>query len=267
VSPTPAAGMTIRALPVRSCEEAINLLAAHSQDAEVLYSWHNATDIWQQFGKGYVFVGKWIQQLDHQPHHAITHCPELSATNRGCLPFNCWNRFSLSVVNAIHAWQCSRRQGSVTLPLKDALFPIHRKQLYFYLYGRKGFHEYQAIVPRAFASIYCDTIARFARRHSLTVPLLSIKSFCGKNELLRFSGNGMCIAVNLPRSEKALRMLRHLDEQLMQVGGQPNLIKDSRLPRDVVDACYPEADRFRRLLREYDRTRRYQSELSRRLSL
>jgi decaprenylphospho-beta-D-ribofuranose 2-oxidase len=53
----------------------------------------------------------------------------------------------------------------------------------------------------------------------------------------------------------------------VEVGGIPNIVKDSRLTQAVVRACYPDYDQFRHGVRAFDRHRTFKSELSERLEL
>ena len=62
-------------------------------------------------------------------------------------------------------------------------------------------------------------------------------------------------------------LLEWLDSNLVLYGGRPNLIKDSRLPRQIVEACYPEIDEFRTKLHSFDPKRLFRSEMSERLGL
>jgi hypothetical protein len=51
------------------------------------------------------------------------------------------------------------------------------------------------------------------------------------------------------------------------VGGRPNAIKDSRLPRAVFDATYADCDRFRAIIDDWDPKRVFRSALTTRLGL
>ena len=102
---------------------------------------------------------------------------------------------------------------------------------------------------------------------TVAVTLASAKCFGGDRKLLRFSGEGLCFALNIPRDDRAPAFIAFLDSLLPKLGGIPNLIKDSRLPRAVMESCYGEADEFRSRLKDFDPRRRFRSELSERLCL
>jgi decaprenylphospho-beta-D-ribofuranose 2-oxidase len=99
------------------------------------------------------------------------------------------------------------------------------------------------------------------------ITLASAKLFRGVNRLLRFSGEGICLALNVPRTGRAIRLFEFLDRLVLETRSLPNLIKDSRLSQAVVAAAYPGYEEFRARLRAFDPQRTYRSNLSERLEL
>jgi decaprenylphospho-beta-D-ribofuranose 2-oxidase len=77
----------------------------------------------------------------------------------------------------------------------------------------------------------------------------------------------VCLALDFPRGPRGQRFAAFLDRLTCDLGGLPNIIKDSRLPRAVVEACYPEHEAFRQQLRRLDPERIYRSEVAERLGL
>jgi decaprenylphospho-beta-D-ribofuranose 2-oxidase len=220
----------------------------------------------EDFGGGYVFLGHFVASKS-VPISVSTSAPNLSALERSewCIPL--LNSLTTPLLNAGFRFQQSVLGPTRQIPLEDAFFPIHRTQFYFKLFGRSGFHEYQVLVAPARTSEYLTGIRDYLRRWPVPVTLASAKSFRGKRELLRFSGDGICLALNFPRLHSAGPFLAFLDELVQRVGGIPNIVKDSRLPRHVAEACYPEIHKFRDGLRAFDPSRVYLSELSERLGL
>ena len=104
-------------------------------------------------------------------------------------------------------------------------------------------------------------------RHRVGICLASAKIFRGTQTLLRFDGSGICFALDFPRDGASRRFAEFLDDVVVGLRGLPNLVKDSRLPRRVMEACYPEADAFRLRLKAYDPARLYRSDCSERLGL
>lgn len=264
-SPAPATWVQMRAVPFARAAEGFDRLRLAARDADFAYTWHDMASSKASFGSGYLFEGRFVDKgasavPDEEP-------PVLSSESRG--------RWPVSLISAIAArglnLEFRRRQKSTlqgqVISLQDALFPAHKTQLYFQLFGAAGFREYQAILPDEAIEDYVESVRTYVRERPLPITLSSAKAFAGTRELLRFTGTGICLALNVPAGAAADRLMAFLDERVIALGGLPNIIKDSRLPRAVVDACYPEADRFRSTLHAFDSKRLFRSTLSERLGL
>ncbi len=155
----------------------------------------------------------------------------------------------------------------VRVPLFDAMFPFARRREYFLLYGRPGFAEFQAIVPVHNARSFVTELQKRLLVDRAPGVMLSMKLFLGTQRLLRFEANGVCVTLNLAREARTAEFLSKLDRMCIEAGAIPNIIKDSRLSKETVRACYPECDEFRRRLRDYDPDRSFRSELSQRIGV
>lgn len=265
-SPAPATWVQMRAMSFARAAEGFDRLRLAARGADFVYTWHDMASSKASFGSGYLFEGRFVDKgdalavPDDEP-------PALSSESRG--------RWPVSLIGAITArglnLEFRRRQKSTlqgqVISLQDALFPAHKTQLYFQLFGAAGFREYQAILPDEAIEDYVESVQTYVRERPLPITLSSAKAFVGTRELLRFTGTGICLALNVPGGAAADRLMAFLDKRVIALGGLPNIIKDSRLPRAVVDACYPEADRFRSTLHAFDPKRLFRSILSERLGL
>jgi decaprenylphospho-beta-D-ribofuranose 2-oxidase len=148
-----------------------------------------------------------------------------------------------------------------------SIFPSEGLQFYFNLFGKAGFHEYQALIPDSAFSEYVKQVKSYLRKNQVPITLASAKYFLGQQRLLRFNGAGTCFALNMPKTGRAGKFMAYLDNLIIELGGIPNIIKDSRLPASVVKSQYPEYQDFKESLLAHDPKRLYTSELSERLGL
>ncbi|HEY9216141.1 MAG TPA: FAD-binding oxidoreductase [Ancylobacter sp.] len=264
-SPAPTAWVAVRAAAFADAAQGFTQLRLATGETDFAYTWHDMASPGAGFGSGYLFRARFVEGgAAPSPDDAP---PTLSAESRGRLPVSLLNAMSARGLNMIYRRRQKPLLDGQTVALQDALFPTHKAQLYFLLFGAPGFREYQAIVPEAGIDEYVEAVRGYMRERPLPITLSSAKAFAGSPELLRFTGPGICLALDVPAGPEADRFMTFLDERLMTLGGVPNIIKDSRLPRAAVDACYPEADRFRAALRAFDPKRLFRSELSERLGL
>jgi decaprenylphospho-beta-D-ribofuranose 2-oxidase len=251
-------------------DSGLSLLSEEAVGADFLHSWHDFTRPGSKKSSGVVFVSNFEQISNNE--ESVIDIREIDVRPLGTrrrMPASKYlvNRFSVRILNSAYKKVNSRHTQGKKLDLADALFPIHRLQTYYYILGNNGFHEYQMLLPKNIASNFLSELATIAETLGVPITLASGKLFGGQQDLLRFSGEGICFAINFPRSEQSGRLLKWLDHNLVICGGKPNLIKDSRLPRQVAEACYPGISEFRESLLQFDPKRLFRSEMSERLGL
>jgi len=245
----------------------LKMLQERSATSDFVYTWHDCAPWRRGFGDGIFFEAHFVNDEGKLTSDALSQKSGFSSKTRKKLRFNFINQISQVGINKLFRMKNAGKSQPKQLKLEDALFPIHGNEIYFQLFGSKGFCEYQALLPLDACEEYIDLIEFYVKQKHVTVSLASAKAFKGPQRYLQFSGRGICLAINVPRSKKSIKLLEALDSFLIEKGGRPNIIKDSRLQRNVVDACYPEADQFRNALADFDPNRIFQSSLSKRLGL
>ncbi len=268
--PAPKNALRATFVPVSGLAEAGEVMQSHAAKADLVFSWHDATKGHDTLGPGFVQLGTFDAPPALQPvrrdHKALS--PDTRAPQR--LPL--LNALTTRAMNAAFRFKTPVGEAATEPDLFAALFPIHGvKEAYFHLYGARGFHEHQCLIPAEAAADFEREARCAAKRHAVPITLASGKWFDRQDNapaLLRFTGRGAVIAINCPRTAASRAFLADLDRIMLDAKGRPNLIKDSRLPRAVVEEAMPEAlADFRERLLAHDPERLYQSELSERLAL
>lgn len=250
------------AVAVENPAEGALLMREQAKSNDVVFSWH---DFLRTTDRGIVFVGRLTEEPFPSTSRTATRI--ISPEWRSGLHVAIQGRAITRLMNSAY-YALNRPRGRARrLTFRRALFPIEGREFYFRTFGARGFHEYQAVVPDAHFPHYIEEARRLVKKRDVLITLASGKAFDGDSRLLGFAGKGICFALNMPRNASASALLADLDRLLINVGGRPNIIKDSRLPRDVVEACFPELDEFRSLVRKWDPARVFRSELSTRLGL
>lgn len=252
---------------VASIAEAFAELSRPSSRHDFAYTWHNGAPTRGRFGKGLVITGSIEPGSPVADPLARSYRILPSMPTKGRLPVTVWGGWRTALLNSVFLGANRMRPRCRRESLFDSVFPFARKPMYFRLYGQTGLIESQILVPHAEAPAFAAALEEEILRHQPPVVFVSCKAMGGKQSLLRFEGPGFSLAVNMVRDRRALAFLAVLDELVLQFRAIPSLIKDSRLPRVVVERCYPELKTFRRLLRQVDPSYPYASELSRRLAL
>ncbi len=95
---------------------------------------------------------------------------------------------------------------------------------------------------------FADRLRAMVAEHDVTVGLASLKLFRGVQRWLRFNGNGVCLAIDVPTGERARRFFAAMDNLTLDVEGIVNVAKDSRLSAEFARRVFPDYDRFREAL-------------------
>ena len=227
------------------------------------FGWHDLTRGGSAFGRGVVTECRLVMAA--RAPAGPGRGGEMTAAGRGRLPAGLLNGVSARVMNA--AYRQSLRGGSRVMGLYASMFPFHGREAYYQLYGRGGFHESQVIVPLDQFGAYCEGLQAAVAQTGAVVCFAALKLFAGASDMVRFDGAGASLAIHMARGPAASALLEQVDRLTVALGGRPNALKDSRLPRAVFDASYPEADRFRRFIGAWDGKRVFRSALSERLGL
>lgn len=261
----------IEALRVENLDAGLRSLGSASQGADFVYTWHDLMRAGNRFGEGFLFRATFAPEgqttLGARASDEGHVGPQLTSEGRARLPFGLMNRHTTQWMNAFYRQRFNGKSSRRRVDIRHALFPLESNQIYFDLFGRRGFHEYQFIV----ASEYVDQMTReltdYLQSRKVAITLASAKIFGGESRLLRFNGEGVCLALDFPRDRNAAEMLAFLDTLMLRVHARPNIIKDSRLPREIVEQTYPEIALFRKQRSAFDPERRFRSEVSERLGL
>ncbi|MEJ0058487.1 MAG: hypothetical protein WDM79_02340 [Terricaulis sp.] len=94
-----------------------------------------------------------------------------------------------------------------------------------------------------------------------------MKWFKGAPDLLRFSGEGACISVNIPDGPRAGAFLTALDEAAIEAQGRLNLIKNAHTDAETAARAFPAYEEMRTRLKAWDPKRVFRSAMSERLGL
>lgn len=238
----------------------------NSRNNDFMYSWHDIRKN-KDFGVGIIFNGKFDKSITakNNSEHLISKLnPPQSIKIRSPLPFGIFNSFTRFGINTVFSLKNSSK---IQNSLYKTIYAAENFDYYFSLFGTKGFHEYQVIIPPTAISYFARELKKYIDQNKILITLCSCKYFSEKRSLLRFRADGLCLSLNFPRNAASDKFCVFLDALCIDTGSLPNIIKDSRITKRTIDLCYPEADFFRERLHNFDPKHIFRSELSDRLDL
>lgn len=183
------------------------------------------------------------------------------------LPSGLLNRRIARAFNALY--YARHRDGVECVDYDRFFYPLDGVDHWNRIYGRRGFVQYQALFPpeTAYRGLrrLLETIADSGEAAFLAVLKSSGPATPG---MLSFLYPGTTIALDLPNTGESLRRLvRQLDNLVLDHGGRVYLAKDALSGREAIAAMYPRLDEFRAVKNRVDPQGRFSSSQARRLGL
>ncbi len=136
------------------------------------------------------------------------------------------------------------------------------------LYGRRGFHQYQCVLPLETSAQGLRDLLQ-ATASAGQGSFLSVLKRLGPAAAgpLSFPREGYTLALDFPWRRGTDALLHKLDAIVLRCGGRLYLTKDACMPREMLRAGYPDLDPFLQVRQHLDPGGRLASRQSQRLGL
>lgn len=159
-------------------------------------------------------------------------------------------------------------QGRTSVkPLSEPFFPLDKIHNWNRLYGKRGFHQFQCVVPIASADALRDMLALIAES-GLASPLAVLKRMGpGRAGHMSFPMEGYTLAVDFPNRDGVTALFQRLEDMTVGAEGRIYFAKDALASGRNVAAMYPELDEWRKIVARADPDGAYVTDLVRRLDL
>jgi FAD/FMN-containing dehydrogenase len=185
--------------------------------------------------------------------------------------FPAWtlNSLSMNAFNELYYRLQGRKRRPFIADYESFFFPLDSIGNWNRIYGKRGFIQYQCVLPMATAyegiRALLGTLAVAKRSSFLSV----LKRFGPADQgLLSFPFEGYTLTLDLPVKDATLfPFLDRLDEIVLRHDGRVYLAKDARLKPETFRAMYPRFDEWLKIKRKIDPDGRFDSDLARRLQM
>lgn len=178
------------------------------------------------------------------------------------------NPLSVRLFNAAYYARvpASGRQRRVTV--EKFLYPLDAILSWNRIYGRRGFHQFQCVLPDAEAPAGLRRLLEAVSASGAASFLAVLKTLGGQGRgMLSFPLRGYTLALDFPHRPATAELLARLERITLDHGGRIYLAKDSALSAAGLAAMYPRLGEFRAMLADIDPAGRMTSDMARRLAL
>ena len=178
------------------------------------------------------------------------------------------NSFTVKVFNLIYYGKVRRRVSTKNVSVDSFFYPLDALRNWNRIYGKKGFVQYQFILPKnkSFEGLHeiLTIIARSGKGSFLAV----LKLYGKENEnYLSFPLDGYSLALDFKIEHGLFELLEELDNLVIKYSGRIYLAKDARVSKETFEKGYPRIDDFRDLRSRFGMADIFNSNQSERLAL
>jgi decaprenylphospho-beta-D-ribofuranose 2-oxidase len=255
-------------IKAKNLEEIIELFEKY-KDATYSVAWIDCLKKGKGFGRSILILGE---------HATIEDLPAAKKANplylkpKGKIPFPftlpSWvlNQFTISVFNFLYYGKNFKRVIDNVVPYEPFFYPLDVVQNWNRGYGKKGFVQYQFVLPLEAKQGLVDILKKISDK-GLASFLAVLKVFGKQDSLISFPKEGYTLALDIPIRDGLFEFLDELDQIVLQYGGRLYMSKDARMRPYVLEAGYPRLDEFKSIVKKYNPDHKIKSIQSDRLRL
>ncbi len=222
----------------------------------------------EKLGKGVLVVGNHVK-LDELPAKLrkepllISGKPKLNLPI--FLPNFTLNTFTVWILNKLI--YMIQKSGDEFAHYESFFYPLDMADNWNRAYGKKGFIQYQFVVPFDHGRENIKKILKAITESGCTPFLNVLKKFGNGNRFLSFPMEGYTFAIDFPITKKLKPFTKKLDRMVLDAGGRIYMGKDSFLDEETFKSMYPAYKEWLSIVKKYNPESRFCSDLSRRLGI
>jgi FAD/FMN-containing dehydrogenase len=217
----------------------------------------------KHMGRGILMAGDWASAAEAPRRYPS---PHLRIDMPFTFPDGLLGRPAVAAFNEAYYRKHPARPVDRIVHWETFFYPLDFVGEWRRMYGRRGFTQYQCVIPEAAGHAAVRGLMELLSRSGGASFLCVIKD-CGPEGrgVLSFPMRGTSVALDIPIRAGTQELIDELNRYVIGVGGRIYLTKDQFTRREHFEAMEPRLPRFRELRRRYDPERRIRSAQSARL--
>jgi FAD/FMN-containing dehydrogenase len=239
----------MEAIRFESFDEFLAVSAESDQAYDYTVSWVDLLVGGEALCRGRFFRGNPNQskKLSSRPFHK----KQLPLSVPFNLPSFALNSYTVKAFNEAYYHVQRSKRVNKTVSYEPFFYPLDSIHDWYRLYGKRGFLQYQFLVPEEQSDPAMREIIGRIRSSGEGSFLTVLKNFGSIKSpgMLSFPRPGLNLALDFSyRGKKTLRLLDELDQVVLQAGGRIYPAKDARMSAETFQACFPEWKDFEQFI-------------------
>lgn len=261
LKPVPSNSVVVRKKRIRDLDAYLEAFAQERDRAEYVVGWIDALAAGRHLGRG-VLEAATLSKQD------VPGSPAKVLRLPADMPGFALNAVSVRAFNQLYYSRVPPGGLEVRQAIGKFLFPLDRLHDWNRIYGKRGFHQFQCVVPFGEGREALRAMLELTSKsgHGSFLAVLKAMGPAGMG-YLSFPMPGYTLALDFPNAPGATELIAQLERIACDHGGRTYLAKDSTLSPERLHTMYQELGRFREVLAAVDPHGRMQSDLARRLRL
>jgi len=264
---------TIQLKPIQSSQILQNTLKAQSleevctlfeiNDASTYsVAWIDCQATKRKLGRSLLMLG------EHSSNGDLTSPHKKPLNIHFDMPSGLLNRYSVKGFNALYFNKELHKQSIKSLPYKPYFYPLDALQNWNKLYGKNGFAQYQFVLPIMVGVNGLKKVLSAIAESGEGSFLAVLKMFGEENSnYLSFPLKGYTLALDFKINHKTLKLIKKLDDMIIDMGGRIYLAKDALMSEHLFKIMYPNWEVFEEVRSKYGALGKFSSHQSKRLGL
>jgi len=255
-------------IKAENLEELISLFEKY-KDYTYSMAWIDCLTKGEQFGRGILIVGEHARESElneKQKKRKLDVRGKMKITFPFNLPSWVLNTFTVRVFNFLYYGKNFKKEKNNVVSYEPFFYPLDAILHWNRGYGKKGFVQYQFVLPLSAKQGLVDILKRISNE-GLGSFLAVLKVFGKQDSLISFPVEGFTLALDFPVRDGLFRFLDELDQIVLQYGGRLYMSKDARMKPEILFKGYPRIEEFKSIVRKYNPTNKLSSVQSERLLL
>ncbi len=258
-----------KSVKVRNLDEMLEAVEKYDKDFNYSVAWIDALATGKHLGRGVLSLGN-AAAVEDLPA-SMQKDPLRIHKQKGLLsvpffmPDFTLNNFTVRILNSVIAFV--QNSSKKIVHYEKFFFPLDAIGEWNRGYGRRGFIQYQFVIPEAGGRATLQTMLEMISQSGCT-PFLNVFKKMGTGQgILSFPFRGYTLAIDFPVTPNLRAFTKRLDAVVLQAGGRIYLGKDAMMSKEEFQAMYPQYKDWLKIKAKWDPDNVFTSNISRRLGL